>query len=173
MQRSNLLKGALVSLVGLTTLLLIGVPVMQSYTPALPGAAFVYPIVSARLSSKFGNRRHPIYKSVKHHNGVDLAAPEGAPIRAIADGTVVFADPHKGYGNLVVINHGDGLTSHYGHCHTMKVQPGMRIGAGQIIATVGKTGNVTGPHLHLEIREKGKPKNPKSFLPFLNAKAQG
>ena len=173
MQRSTLLKELVGSLLGLIALLAIGIPMMQSRTPALPGGAFVYPIVSARLSSKFGKRVHPIYKAVKHHNGVDLAAPQAAPIRAIATGTVVFSDPHKGYGNLVVISHGNGLTSHYGHCHTIKASVGERIEAGEIIATVGKTGNVTGPHLHLEIRQDGKPKDPKSFLPYLSSKAKG
>ena len=170
--RSNLLRIALGSIAALFVLAL-GFPMAKQHIHALPGGAYVYPIMSARLSSKFGKRKHPIYKVTKHHRGVDLAAPMNSPIRAIAKGMVVFADKYKGYGNLVVIDHGDGLTSHYGHCHEIKVSPLDTIAAGQIVATVGKTGNVTGPHLHLEIRKEGKAVDPQQFLPSLTVKAQG
>lgn len=138
---------------------------------ALPG--LVYPLMTPRLSSDYGPRRHPVRKAVGHHHGVDLAAPAGAPIRAVRAGVVVFADPYGGYGNLVVIRHEQGMTSHYGHCQKLRVRPGQRVGAGQVIATVGSTGISTGPHLHFEIRVDGKPLDPEQLIPGLAAEAAG
>jgi murein DD-endopeptidase MepM/ murein hydrolase activator NlpD len=135
--------------------------------------AYVYPIVAARMSSGFGDRKHPIYRVARHHKGIDLAAPKDTPIRAIRAGTVVFADPYAGYGNLIVILHDDGLTSHYGHCNSFETQIGAKVEAGHIIARVGSTGKVTGPHLHFEIRRNGVAENPEKFLPGLTAKALG
>ncbi len=135
--------------------------------------AIVYPLVGTYVSSKYGNRNHPIRQVQKHHSGIDLAAPKDAPIRVIRDGVVVFADKYKAYGNLIVVDHGGGLTTHYGHCTGLLVAPGKRVTAGQIIATVGSTGRVTGPHLHFEIRKGGKPLNPSAFFPALGAKAEG
>ena len=129
--------------------------------------------MDARLSSKFGKRYHPVRKIQRHHNGLDLAAPRSAPIRAVAAGLVVFSDVYKGYGNLVVIKHQDGITSHYGHNQANLVNPGERIQAGQIIAEVGSTGLSTGPHLHLEIRKNGKPMDPLKLFPGLTAEAKG
>lgn len=134
---------------------------------AEPVQAFVYPVMAPRRSSDFGKRVHPIRKAVRHHNGVDLAAPTGAPIRSVADGLVVFADSYAKYGNLVTIQHSGGLTTLYGHCETISVQPGQTVRAGQIIATVGNTGGSTGPHLHFETRIDGKPHDPDKFIPAL------
>jgi len=125
------------------------------------------------FSSRFGMRKHPIFKVRRHHDGIDLVAPIGAPIRAVAEGIVIFADPFKGYGNLVVIKHPNGLTSHYGHLRTMKVQPGQHIKAGQIIATLGSTGSSTGPHLHLEVRRDGQALDPIQVIPGLTLEAKG
>lgn len=144
---------------------------LSAETPKL--GSIVYPIMTPRVSSKYGARKHPIYKVSKHHNGVDLAVPISTPIRAIQSGTVVFADPHGGYGNLVVILHKENLTSHYGHCDEIRVQPGEQVNAGQIIGTVGKTGNVTGPHLHLEVRIDGKPQDPSKLIPSLSGGSKG
>ena len=129
--------------------------------------------MGTRISSDFGVRKHPVLKKVKHHGGIDLAAPKDAPIRSIRDGTVVFADPYGSYGNLVVVSHTNGYTSHYGHCSSIKVRTGQRIRAGQVIATVGSTGRVTGPHLHFEIRKNGTPEDPERFIPGLADAAQG
>jgi murein DD-endopeptidase MepM/ murein hydrolase activator NlpD len=135
---------------------------------------FVYPVMGPRASSNFGIRKHPITKKPrKHHDGIDLAAPIGAIIRSIASGHVVFADRYGGYGNLIVIKHADGLTSHYGHCHETSVQVGQKVMAGDIIGTVGTTGHSTGPHLHFEIRRNGAAQNPERFLPGLAVPAQG
>lgn len=142
--------------------------------PSLDGlSSFVYPIMAPRLSSTFGNRRHPIRKVVRHHDGVDLAAPMGAPIRVIAKGFVVFADTYGSYGKLIVIRHQDGITSHYGHCSEISVTTGQQVSAGQIIGRVGETGGATGPHLHFEIRSNGKPFDPKRLIPNLTSRAAG
>jgi murein DD-endopeptidase MepM/ murein hydrolase activator NlpD len=150
-------------------------------SPALTGAmvvatsrmAFVYPVMGPRMSSDFGVRRHPIRKVRRHHDGIDLAAPIGAPIRAIADGQVMYADPHGGYGRYIVIRHLNGFTSHYGHCEKMDVAPGMTVTAGQIIGTVGSSGISTGPHLHFEIRRDGTAQDPERYLPGLADEAAG
>ena len=148
-------------------------------TPARPVLAsltddtFVYPVMGPRVSSSYGNRRHPLRKVKHHHQGVDLAAPSGAPIRAVADGQVMFADPYAGYGKLVVIQHDGGLTSHYGHCARILVQPGTHVRAGDIIGTVGSTGISTGPHLHFELRKSGKSLDPERLLPGIADSAEG
>lgn len=136
-------------------------------------ATFVYPLMGTRISSDFGNRKHPVIKTVRHHSGIDLAAPNGAPIRAIQGGVVVFADPYAAYGNLIVIQHGKGITSHYGHCESIKVRTGQRVRAGEVIGAVGSTGRVTGPHLHFEIRLNGEPRDPERFIPGLAESAAG
>ncbi|RME59843.1 MAG: M23 family metallopeptidase [Candidatus Dadabacteria bacterium] len=139
-----------------------------SHLPAL-----VYPIVKPKVTSKFGLRKHPILRVVKHHSGIDLAVPKGSLVRAVADGVVVFSDPFKGYGNLIVIQHKNGYTSHYGHLEKILVYPGKKVSAGEIIGTVGSTGLATGPHLHLEIRKNGKPLNPLLIFPSLTSKSKG
>jgi len=140
---------------------------------AEPTVSFVHPLMGPRLTSKYGMRTHPILRFSKQHSGIDLAAPIGAPIRAVADGQVVFADPFSGFGKLVVIQHKDGFTSHYAHCSKLLVNPGRSLKAGQIVAEVGNTGHSTGPHLHLEIRKDGKALNPEKFIPGLLSKPEG
>lgn len=135
--------------------------------------SYVYPVMAPRLSSNYGFRVHPIRRFSHKHKGIDLAAPVGSPIRAIAAGTVVFADPYAGYGKLVVVQHNKHLTSHYAHCDKIKVRPGQKVKAGEIISEVGNSGRSTGPHLHLEIRIDGIPRNPESFIPGLAEAAQG
>jgi murein DD-endopeptidase MepM/ murein hydrolase activator NlpD len=135
--------------------------------PRATAPSLVYPVMGPELSSDFGLRKHPIRKVTRHHDGVDLAAPLGAPIRSIAAGIVIFADPWGGYGKFVVIKHSKGMTSHYGHMEKISVAPGQRLKAGDIIGTVGNTGISTGPHLHFEIRVNGKIEHPEKFLPGL------
>lgn len=134
---------------------------------------YVYPVISSRLSSKYGKRIHPVHKRARHHSGVDLAAPKNTPIRSIAAGTIIFADYYAGYGNFISIKHKNGLTSHYGHCSNIKVSVGNKIKAGQIIGAIGATGVVTGPHLHFEIRKNGIPQDPEKFIKGLEKKALG
>ncbi len=135
--------------------------------------SFVFPIVGTRVSSNFGARKHPVFHVLKHHAGIDLAAPDGAVVRTIASGRVVFADPYAGYGNLVVIEHSGTYTSHYGHLEKIVVKPGETVRAGQVIGSVGRTGVVSGPHLHLEIRRGGKPLDPRGVIPGLEDQAEG
>jgi len=146
-----------------------------SETSALPPAqiSLVYPVMGPRVSSDFGVWKHPIRKHRAHHHGVDLAAPKGAPIRVIASGQVVYADPLGGYGKVVVVRHSSGLTSHYGHCDSLSVSIGQMVKPGDVLGTVGSTGLSTGPHLHFEIRKDGRPQDPEKYLPGLDAPSEG
>jgi murein DD-endopeptidase MepM/ murein hydrolase activator NlpD len=127
------------------------------------GGRFIAP-TSGRRSSGFGMRRHPVLGSTRMHNGIDIAAPTGTPIRASASGTVVSASSMRGYGNTVIIDHGGGFSTLYGHCSRLFVRAGQRVNQGDRIAAVGSTGLSTGPHLHFEIRINGRPVNPASYL---------
>ncbi len=145
----------------------------QEMTNEKASFPYVHPVMAPRKTSGFGKRIHPVRKFSSQHKGLDLAAPVGVNIRAVAEGRVIFADPYAGYGNLVVIDHGKGITTHYGHCHKLKIHPGDSVKAGQIIAEVGSTGVSTGPHLHLEVRVKGQPIDPESFFEGLFVEAAG
>jgi murein DD-endopeptidase MepM/ murein hydrolase activator NlpD len=134
---------------------------------------FVYPVMGTRKSSGYGYRVHPIRGYSSNHKGLDLAAPVGASIRAMAKGRVIFADPYAGYGKLIVIDHGQGVTTHYAHCDRLTAHIGQLVETGQVIAEVGSTGSSTGPHLHLEVRVKGEPMNPEFYFDGLVAKAEG
>ncbi len=134
---------------------------------------FVYPVMTPRLSSSYGMRKHPLLKFSRKHQGVDLAADIGAPVRTVAPGRVVFADPYAGYGNFVVVEHINGVTTHYGHCDKIKVRPGQKVNAGDIIATIGNTGMSSGPHLHFELRINGIPQNPENYIPDLASHPEG
>ncbi|MDC0357869.1 M23 family metallopeptidase [Oligoflexia bacterium] len=159
-------------LVSAAMLLLLCAATLDSAV-AGPIDAYVFPVMSPRLSSNYGKRVHPLLGYSRMHQGVDLAAPNDSPIRAVAKGVVVFADPYKGYGNLVVVMHGEGLSTHYGHCKALKVQVGQRITAGEIIATVGSTGHSTGPHLHFEIRLRGEPQRPSKYISSIAGPGEG
>ncbi|KKC48006.1 MULTISPECIES: murein hydrolase activator EnvC family protein [Paenibacillus] len=121
---------------------------------------------SYRISSPFGYRIHPITGKRKLHAGADMAAPEGTNIYAAESGVVLVAQWWTGYGNCVVIDHGGGLWTIYGHIRNggIKVEKGETVKRGQLIAEVGSTGNSTGNHLHFEVRKDGTPVNP---LPYL------
>ncbi len=119
---------------------------------------------SGRLSSGFGYRVHPISKRRRLHAGIDIAAPTGTPIVAAAPGVVISAGWRGGYGNTVVLDHGGGLSTLYGHCSRLLVKAGQRVTQGQRIALMGSTGYSTGPHLHFETRINGKPVNPLSRM---------
>jgi murein DD-endopeptidase MepM/ murein hydrolase activator NlpD len=108
-----------------------------------------------RITSPFGMRKHPITGMYKMHTGVDIAAAKGTPIKAAASGVVEKASWNSVYGNQVIINHGGGVTTMYGHCERLLVQVGQVVKEGDQIATVGSTGNSTGPHLHFEKRVNG------------------
>jgi len=116
------------------------------------------------VSSLFGSRADPFSGATKFHHGVDIAAPFGTTIKGAAAGKVVFSGQLAGYGNLVEVDHGNGLITRYGHNAANLVSPGDEIAAGQPIALVGSTGRSTGAHLHFEVRRAGKPVNPEMLL---------
>ncbi len=116
--------------------------------------------VPGRITSTFGYRVHPITGVYKLHTGVDIACSTGTPIRAAADGEVIIAGWQGAYGYTVVIDHGGGVSTLYGHCSRILVGVGEEVQKGQVIARVGSTGFSTGPHCHFEKRVNGKPVNP-------------
>ncbi len=120
------------------------------------------PVDGARLSSRFGKRRHPVLGYTRMHKGVDFAAPRGTPIYAAGDGTVTFAGRNKGYGNYVRIRHNGTYTTAYAHMQRIAkgIRRGVRVRQGQVIGYVGATGLVTGPHLHYEVLRNGRQVNP-------------
>jgi murein DD-endopeptidase MepM/ murein hydrolase activator NlpD len=118
--------------------------------------------VHGRVSSGFGERFHPILGYVRFHKGVDLAAAAGTPIVAAADGRVVGAGWHGGYGQLVQIAHSGGLETAYGHMSRIAARAGEFVRKGEVIGYVGSTGLSTGPHLHFEVTRNGRPVNPMS-----------
>jgi len=124
---------------------------------------FAYPS-DAPTSSPFGWRIHPILGYRRFHAGLDFAASYGSTIRAADAGIVIFAGWYGGYGRAVIINHGGGLTTLYGHTSEIFVSEGQRVERGQAIAAVGSTGFSTGPHLHFEVRRDGSPVNPADYL---------
>ena len=123
----------------------------------------VFP-VDGRISSRFGHRIDPIDGHHAHHKGLDIAAAEGTTIKAMQEGTVTFSGTKGGYGNVVIVDHGNGLETRYAHCAQLDVRVGQRVVAGSPIATVGSTGRSTGPHLHFEVRKDGEAVNPMTFL---------
>ena len=121
------------------------------------------PIPFARLSSNFGARRHPVLGTMRMHKGVDYAARTGTPIMAAGDARVQFAGTQRGYGNVVILDHGRGYTTLYGHMSRFgSIRTGQRINQGTVIGYVGSTGLATGPHLHYEFRVNGEHRNPLS-----------
>ena len=103
---------------------------------------------------------HPVLKVNKFHAGVDIGAPSGATIVAAGDGTVISAGYNGGYGNMTMIDHGNGLVTMYGHQSRISVSVGQKVKKGQTIGAVGSTGMSTGPHLHFECRVNGEPRDP-------------
>lgn len=117
-----------------------------------------------RISSYFGWREQPLPGASTNHKGMDFAAPTGTPIYAAAAGTVTSAGYSGNAGNLIIINHGNGLQTYYMHCHKIYVKAGQKVSKGQNIAIVGTTGNSTGPHLHFQVMSGGTPVNPQNYL---------
>lgn len=118
----------------------------------------------ASTSSPFGWRMHPILGYRRFHGGLDFAASYGSKIRAADSGRVIFAGWYGGYGRAVIINHGNGMTTLYGHTSELYVSEGQAVERGQAIAAVGSTGFSTGPHLHFEVRRNGTPVDPANYL---------
>lgn len=121
------------------------------------------PVTYTRISSTYGMRRHPVLGTIRGHKGIDYAAPTGTPIMAAGDAQVKFVGTQRGYGNVVILDHGKGYSTLYGHMSRFgKVRAGQRISQGTVIGYVGMTGLATGPHLHYEFRVNGVQRNPAS-----------
>jgi murein DD-endopeptidase MepM/ murein hydrolase activator NlpD len=135
---------------------------LLSHTPA------IQPVSNKdlnRIASGFGYRIDPVYKTTKMHEGLDFAAPQGTPIYATADGTITTAgSTGNGYGNHVVINHGYGYETLYGHMVRVKVSAGETVKRGQVIGWVGSTGKSSGPHLHYEVHKNNQKIDPIYFF---------
>lgn len=133
--------------------------VVEDYS-GLGTGRFTWPVPHFyKVSSSFGPRGH------KHHDGIDIPAPQGTPIVATDAGVVIYSDNGiRGYGNMMVVAHGDDIFTVYAHCKKNKVDKGERVDKGQVIGLVGNTGRSTGPHLHFEIRVKNKVRNPAQYL---------
>ena len=114
--------------------------------------------MAGTVTSGFGTRWG------RSHEGIDIAVGSGTPVQAAAAGTVVVAGWMSGYGNIVVIDHGDGLSTAYAHNSTLAVGQGVVVGAGSVIALSGSTGHSTGPHVHFEVRVSGAPVDPLVYL---------
>ena len=127
--------------------------------PTSRNARFMWP-VNGPVTSGFGPRTHPISGGTRIHNGVDIGASSGTPIKAADTGTVVMAGSNGGYGNWTLIDHGGGLATGYAHQSSIGVRVGQRVTRGEVIGRVGSTGASTGPHLHWEVRVNGNPVNP-------------
>jgi murein DD-endopeptidase MepM/ murein hydrolase activator NlpD len=134
----------------------------------LAGTPAIQPVSNKdlnRIASGFGYRIDPIYKTPKLHAGLDFAAPQGTPIYATANGTVRMATySDAGYGNHVVIDHGYGYETLYGHMVRIKARPGQKVTRGEIIGYVGSTGKSTGPHCHYEVHKNGQKLDPVYFF---------
>lgn len=128
---------------------------------ARPQNAFTPP-VQGPVSSNFGPRASPGPGASTNHQGEDFAVPVGTPVNAAKDGTVKFAGTMGGYGNVVIVDHGDGTETRYGHLSAINVKPGEQVRGGQPIAASGQSGNATGPNLHFEVRQNGQPVDPRT-----------
>ncbi len=124
----------------------------------------IWPL-KGRLASHFGGRLDPFTGDTDVHLGLDIAGPFGSPVHAPADGVVIFAGRKSDYGNLVIIDHGNGITTRMGHLSLIRVKIARTVTKGEIVGNVGMTGRTTGPHLHYEVRVNDRPVNPRSYLP--------
>lgn len=123
-----------------------------------------FPVVNGYIGSGFGSRADPFTGKVEHHLGLDIDAPAGTDIRAVADGVVTWNTTRSGYGNVVEIDHGNGYMTRYAHNSKNLVAVGQRVHAGQVIAKVGSTGHSTGPHCHFEVWLHGHAVNPIAYV---------
>lgn len=129
----------------------------SSYTPSM------WPVIG-HVTDNFGERLDPFSGEGAFHTGVDVASDYGAPVHATADGIVTVAENHAGYGRLVVIDHGFGITTWYAHLSSYSAVPGTRVKRGEVVGYTGISGRATGPHVHYEVRMNNAPVNPSRFM---------
>ena len=139
---------------------------------AYANGTFIFPVATySYISSRFGERIHPITGELKNHNGMDIAANSGTAVYAADGGRVVLAEWYGGYGNCIMIEHGNGYKTLYGHLSYIGVKDGQYVNQGDTIGQVGSTGNSTGPHLHFEVYSNGSRIDPEQFYSGLNISA--
>lgn len=134
----------------------------SSYVPSGSGS-MIWPL-NGPITSEFGWRNHPIFGGQRFHSGLDIGGDYGLPIVAAQSGTVSHAGWISGYGNTIMIEHGGGIVTLYGHNQSLAVEVGQQVNQGDVIAYCGSTGNSTGPHCHFEVRQNGEPVSPHGFL---------
>ena len=133
------------------------------YQPVSGSGAMIWP-VNGVVTSPYGYRTHPIFGTTIYHSGIDIGVDYGTPVHAADGGVVVEAGWISGYGYAVIIDHGNGLSTLYGHNQELAVSEGQSVSQGQVIAYAGSTGNSTGPHVHFEVRANGDPVDPSAYL---------
>ncbi len=138
--------------------------VTQKRAVAIRQTPTIWPL-QGPIVSRFGSRPDPYTGDAEMHLGLDIVGNYGSAVKAPADGEVVYANRKSDYGNLIILNHGNGLTTRYGHLNGFNVHVGQRIQKGEVIAGVGMTGRATAPHLHYEVRQYDRPVNPQLYLP--------
>lgn len=127
------------------------------------GQGFITP-VSGTITCDFGPRIHPVTHKKGYHTGLDIGVPQGTPVKASKGGVVVRAEYNSVYGNMVIIDHGNGVQTLYGHSSALLVSKGQKVSQGQVIANAGSTGMSTGPHVHFEVRVNGQAVDPKNYI---------
>ena len=132
-----------------------GMPAPRVYSPYLPEGSSSFVLDPERVSSAYGTRKDPIAGDTRVHQGIDIPLATGVAVRSVKGGTVIESDTRGGYGNTVVVDHGNGVTTRYAHLSKLGVSVGDKVTTGQAVGKAGQTGRATGPHLHLEVRKDG------------------
>ncbi|HMP49499.1 MAG TPA: M23 family metallopeptidase [Oligoflexia bacterium] len=131
------------------------------------------PIKVGVVTSEFGNRPHPIFKHSRFHHGIDIVSSGNSIVKSIGSGLVIYAGTYGGYGNLLVIHHGNSISTHYAHLEKIIVVPGEVVSKGAEIGIIGNTGISKNPHLHFEIRKGGTALDPRKVIPAINTLVKG
>lgn len=131
------------------------------------------PVTEGVVTSEFGERLHPILKQIRFHHGIDIATSGDLTVKSVGTGLVIYAGTYGGYGNLVVIRHGNSISTHYAHLDRTKVVTGDIVSKGEDIGVIGNTGSSKNPHLHFEIRKGGTPIDPRKVIPSINTLVKG